>query len=280
MNTKPTTAVVNVTPSQATAWLADANTRNRSLRETKVAAYARDMASGAWQFNGDPIRFATDGTLLDGQHRLSAVVRSACTVPMLVVWGLPPETQDTMDIGAHRLFRDQLQLRGEQNSGEVASITRRVIALRSGSTTLSGQNAPTNAEMVAYIEANPSIRRAAEIAVKARGRVPAAPSAIGAAYHLCSLVPDRRGSTETATTDAELFYLVQLIEMTGLYEGDPARTLLMRFQNEQMATGRQISPDDAYRYSILAWNHYRSGNKITKLQAPKGGWGQRPISPK
>lgn len=33
-----------------------------------------------------------------------------------------------------------------------------------------------------------------------------------------------------------------------------------------------MSPEDVYRYSVLAWNHYRSGTKITKLQAPRGGW--------
>jgi len=27
----------------------------------------------------------------------------------------------------------------------------------------------------------------------------------------------------------------------------------------------------------VAWNHYRNGGKITKLQAPHGGWANNPL---
>jgi len=269
MRNAPTTDVVKVTPAQAAKWLAMSNTHNRAIRESKVALYARDMSSGAWKFNGDTVRFAADGTLLDGQHRLHAIVRSGVTVPFVVVRGLDIDAQDTMDIGAHRALRDQLLLRGEHNSGFIAAISRRALLLERGQVTSSGWSfAPSHAEMIAYIDANPDIRRASEIAVRAHGKLPAAPSAIGTAFLTCARVNE---------SDAETFYVSQIIDGLGLFDTDPAYVLRQRLQREVMTTGRKMEPDDVYRYCILAWNHYRGRTgKITKLQAPKGGWGSAP----
>lgn len=259
-----TTAIVNVTPDQATTWLAENNTHNRTLREGKVSQYARDMAAGHWQFNGDPVRFAADGTLLDGQHRLSAVIRSGVTVPMVVIWGLARATQETMDIGAVRTMADALRLRGAEDSKYLAAIARRLVMFDNGSFTDNGKVSPSFAEMHEFIEKESSLSRAVEIARRTHSaRVPMAPSVIGSAYHVCSRLD---------VPSAELFYVTQLIDCVGLREGDPARVLLRRFQVES-AAGRNMHPDDGFRYAILAWNHFRAGRQISKLQAPKGGWG-------
>jgi hypothetical protein len=262
----PTTSIMNVTPDQAASWLAENNVHNRTLRESRVAQYARDMEADHWQFNGDPIRFAIDGTLLDGQHRLSAIMRSGATVPMVVIWGLSNQAQETMDIGAARSMADALSLRGEQAAKYLAAIARKMVQFDRGVSSDGGGGAPTFAEMHVYIGANPEIRRAVEVAQRAQGaRLPAPPSSIGSAYFACA----RRD-----VPDAETFFITQLVECIGLREGDAARALLRRFQNENLA-GRQMHPDDVFRYSIQAWNHFRAGNSITKLQAPPGGWGPK-----
>lgn len=59
---------VLVTPELAAEWL-NHNTRNREKRPKRIAAYARDMAAGRWRRSGEAIKFAPDGTLLDGQNR-------------------------------------------------------------------------------------------------------------------------------------------------------------------------------------------------------------------
>jgi hypothetical protein len=267
-----TTSIVNVTPDQATAWLAEHNTHNRSLREGKVSLYTRDMRSGHWQFNGDPIRFAADGTLLDGQHRLSAVIRAGVTVPMVVIWGLPREAQETMDIGAARTMADALLLRGEGNSKYLAAIARRVVQFDdNGQMSDNGRMNPTMAEMHDFVAREPNVRRSAEVALRSQNaRVPIAPSVIGSAYHLCARLD---------VPTAELFYVTHLIDCVGLREGDPARVLLRRFQQEA-AAGRNMHPDDGFRYTVLAWNYFRDGRAVSKLQAPKGGWGQNSPIPK
>lgn len=93
-----TAEVRKVTPELAKTWLGTTE-KNRTFRKSRVAQYAADMKAGRWQLNGEAIKFDKNGHLLNGQHRLHAVVRADTTVPMLVISGLDPETRTTMDSG-------------------------------------------------------------------------------------------------------------------------------------------------------------------------------------
>jgi hypothetical protein len=68
--------VQNIGPSEASALLAR-NVSNRPLRPRYIESLARQMLDGYWQLVGDPIRVADNGRLLDGQHRLHAILASA-----------------------------------------------------------------------------------------------------------------------------------------------------------------------------------------------------------
>ena len=83
--------VIDVTPELATAWLTQ-NKSNRTLSPNRVAQYARDMALGEWQLNGECISFDEDGKLKDGQHRLHGVVKANTTVKMGVLTNIPRDT--------------------------------------------------------------------------------------------------------------------------------------------------------------------------------------------
>lgn len=85
---------------------------------------------GFWHFDGAPIRFSDDGTLLDGQHRLHAIIQSNTTLDMLVVRGLKNETQATMDIGSVRQACNFFQMNGVKNATIVASMARGYISMK------------------------------------------------------------------------------------------------------------------------------------------------------
>ncbi|MFD0393422.1 hypothetical protein ACFQ3Z_16450 [Streptomyces nogalater] len=102
------------------------NTHNRPIRQNRVNANVRMMLAGQWDVNGEAVKIAHDGTILDGQHRLLAVVKSGVTITTLVVTGLPLKAQDTMDGGAKRTAGDVFALRGEHNSAILASVARKV----------------------------------------------------------------------------------------------------------------------------------------------------------
>jgi hypothetical protein len=265
---EPSYQVVAVDAPLAEKWLGR-NNRNRHVRSRKVDEFARDMSAGNWQFNGDTIRISANGNLLDGQHRLLAVVQSECTIKFLVVSGLAESSQDTMDIGAKRSMADQLALSGEVSTNQLAAVLRKVMILDSQR----GWNrtaAPTYAEMRAYFTEHPEIRFATDVAQQSRTELPCPPSVIGATYQICAAI-DRSA--------ANVFFVDQLINSIGLRVGDPAHTLKKRLRAEAgegsdhgSASRNRMSEDNVIRYVFTAWNAFRDGRQVTKLQAPKGGW--------
>lgn len=104
-----TSGVESITPALATELL-KGNTRNRSLVQSRVLAMAEDMAAGRWRATHQGVAVATDGTLLDGQHRLNAVLLADMTVPMLVTRGLAPESIDAIDTGETRRPHDVMAI--------------------------------------------------------------------------------------------------------------------------------------------------------------------------
>jgi hypothetical protein len=104
----------NITADRATEIL-NKNTFNRPLRQGIVDKYARDMKEGRWLKNGSTIVLTTDGTLLDGQHRLFAVIEAAeCqvdfSVPMIVVRDADRSSLATIDTGLPRTYADYKKL--------------------------------------------------------------------------------------------------------------------------------------------------------------------------
>lgn len=110
MSKNPRVDLINITPEMAQAILNECNTNNRNVRSVVVGQYSRDMGNDNWIFDGMPIRFKTDGTLFDGQHRLSAIVNSGSSQNMVVVLGLDKDSQLVMDCGVKRTVKDNLSL--------------------------------------------------------------------------------------------------------------------------------------------------------------------------
>ena len=89
------TKTLDITPDMA-AQMLERNTMNRNISQLNVTRYANDMASGAWEQNGETIKIAEDGTILDGQHRLWAIIESGVTVTMIVVYNVRKEARETV----------------------------------------------------------------------------------------------------------------------------------------------------------------------------------------
>jgi hypothetical protein len=78
--------VLKVTPTLAQRWLATMPPgSNRNVSKLFVDKYSREMASGNWELNGKALIFNRDGHLIDGQHRLLAIIASGTTIMSLVV---------------------------------------------------------------------------------------------------------------------------------------------------------------------------------------------------
>lgn len=128
--------VIQVTPVMAQKWLNEKNPHNRKIYENTVEMYASDMRRGLWALNNQGIGFDENGDLIDGQHRLQAIVWSGVTIPLLVVRGIPKNyydghlTQLTIDKQKPRSTGDQLTLSfGIENANLKSAIIRSLITL-------------------------------------------------------------------------------------------------------------------------------------------------------
>lgn len=106
------TETIKLTPTIATALL-EHNALNRPLSQPHVDRIARQISEGKWKFNGDTIKISDDGAILDGQHRLWAVIMADKPVETILVKGIAREAFSTIDtIRKHRSGADILSLLG------------------------------------------------------------------------------------------------------------------------------------------------------------------------
>lgn len=250
---------VTVTPAIAHDWLGY-NTHNRRVRDRVVNSYAADMKAGNWQWNGESIKFSATGALLDGQHRLAAVVLADVAVPMLVVRGLPAATQDTVDGGTKRKFSDVLQLRGETNYTTLASLIRRVALWETGVRRGGTNVMPTNAQLLQTLEKHPELRDAAQVGAHTAMGCGLPPSLCSFGYWLFAQIDDG---------DA-VFFFERLHDGQNLTKGDPIYELRKAVEASKTVRGER-NANYLNAIMIKAWNAYRAGNTVGVLRFTAGG---------
>jgi hypothetical protein len=246
-----------VTPEVALDWLTR-NDNNRTVSKKHVRMLADMMSAGKFHFVGDPIRFDGDGRLLDGQHRLHAIVESETAHPMLVVRGLEPEAQAFMDAGRKRTPGDQLAVAlGIRNASRAASIVRTYLMWREGGL-LSETRKISIPDIVDWAEANEDILVEATVAA---GRVvltsvPTSAAVCGGVY-----LAARKISPE----DAERFW-ARLADGADLEPENPIlvlrNTIIRRHKRDRWTRLEE------WAYYTRAWNTWRKNGSLQRLQ----GW--------
>ena len=107
---------VLITPEYALELLSD-NIGNRKVKEQVVARYVKDMLAGCWKEDtGELIKIAQDGTILDGQHRLLAIVKSGVEISLHIATGLSNDIFSVIDTGASRNASDTLFVNNIENA--------------------------------------------------------------------------------------------------------------------------------------------------------------------
>lgn len=123
--------VLIIGPEEAEELL-KSNDHNRPLADGVIAQYARDMKDGAWSLNGEALIFSPAGRLLNGQHRLHAVIRSGSVIEVAAIYGIHEEAFDTMDAGKKRGVSDLLGMRQVKHSVAIASAVGHLCFIHAG----------------------------------------------------------------------------------------------------------------------------------------------------
>jgi len=97
--------IVTVTPELAKEWLQVAKI-NRKIRPGYIEFLRKEIEQGRWEFTAEAIRFDVNGDLIDGQHRLNAIIQANSPVTLLIVRGLSPKVFYKIDTGMNRTLAD------------------------------------------------------------------------------------------------------------------------------------------------------------------------------
>lgn len=254
-----------VTPSTAAAWLRS-NENNRRRDDSRVALYLRSMQRGEWRaYLGDPIRFANhNGTeiLIDGQHRLTAVVEYGHPIEFRVIRGLSVDDRRFIDQGKARTGSDIARWAGIPNATNAMSVARRVMAWDRGDHLLALKDLSrwTSNEVVVWIQNNPLLIDSVRIGRTVRaGCRPIRASTAGAAHFILARDHDRERAGE---------FFARLGDGQNLSAGSPI--LALRNRSVQDAERRIRVCDgelmERIRHVFQAWI---DGRELTRYQTPR-----------
>ena len=254
---------VTITPEIASAILEN-NPRNRPMKRLHVAFLCDEMRHGRWKFNGDTIRIGTDGSLIDGQHRLEAVRQTGVAIKALLVNGLDPAVFDTIDGGAKRSAGDTLSVAGEKNGRNLAAALVVADDLMTGKTDFFRLIKVSNAEILNMLDRHPDIRKSVKWG-KSLCRL--APFSVSVALHYIF----SRSAPEKAD---EFFHAVATGESLEIH--NPAYLLRQRLIDNATAKGKITRRYTAALF-VKAWNSWRAGGKLKYLRFREVGEAAEPF---
>lgn len=120
---------VMVTPELAQKYL-EKNIGNRQIKLAQVNKLVDAINRGEWMLNPqDAITISKSGRLLNGQHRLTAIIKSGIPCPCLVCSGVDDNLQLVMDQGSPRTAADTLGINTVRHATRVSAGIRKYIYL-------------------------------------------------------------------------------------------------------------------------------------------------------
>ena len=263
--TIPYTTVMNITPDLAKDWLTS-NFHNRNIRPDRVDAMVRDIEAGNWQLTGESIKWTVSNELVDGQHRLAAILKSKKSVESFVVFNLPDSAKSVIDSGASRSLSDVLNWENESNTALLASSARLGVLYERARLSNTAKFKVTNVEIKEFIKRNPEIRESVQFTNRIKSTVDLYPRVI--AFGIWSL-------SKIDAEKAKIFW-ENIASGVGLPDGSPILALILRLR-EANRKRENISFISQISMVFRTWNWWREGKTLKKMQVVSSVGGIVPI---
>jgi hypothetical protein len=251
-----------ISPAQAKELL-ERNITNRPINKRQVARYASDMRSERWVNNGQTVVITAKGDLLDGQHRMAAIIAAQKNVAMLVVRGADPQSFVTMDTGRSRNLSDVLHIQGFRHTIATAAGARLAWNYVAG---VNLTYSPTVPVLNEFIARHPYMAEVSTVLGAHVRNIPKGPLAA-----VLFLANEKRELDEEVAN-----FLEGVVYGTGLWKGDARLTLrnwltTSRERNNGVSSKAYLTSDHVFAAITRAWNAFGAGNnleKIMKVDAP------------
>ena len=245
--------IVTVTPEMAVQIL-ERNELNRPLNDQHVHRIARQITEGKWKFNGDTIKISSDHSVVDGQHRLWAIIEAKQAVDTIIVTGIERDAFATIDtLRKPRSGSDVIALAGTlKYRNMIAAALGWLIRYQRGvlQTYNQPQNKVENSDIEAAFKEHPGIVRAVERCMPLRGL--ANPGIVAFAYYVAL---DRNGLLAEKLVDT-------LIDPAGVSINDPLFRLRSYFTSDHHKRKEAVM---SIALMFKALNAARAGRKVSAL---------------
>jgi len=135
------------------------NNKNRPVKEDRVNVLARDILAGNWKQTGETVKIGLAGNLLDGQHRLAAIVKANGSVNVMIAYDVDDSAIDYIDTGVSRSASDVLSIGGHNNAGVMASGLRQLVVYERGLFSGEGRGGSKSGRLVTNHEVVDALNR-------------------------------------------------------------------------------------------------------------------------
>jgi hypothetical protein len=250
--------VITITPDMAGEWLDQRNEGNRNFSARKVELYAREMLEGRWTLTHQGVAFDTFGKVIDGQHRLKAVVVSQLPQQMWVFPDMPRDTFDVVDTG---YIRQAGQFLNTAHSNICASALRYISAATDPSYPRCYRSQMSVAESLSLYRQWPEVERYSAAAQGVRAAVP-----IPASPLLAVVAMGERGGV---TWERMSGFLEPLRIGLGF---DDERDPRLMLRNRFIRSAKELQGRRTHAYVLIAkaYNAWVTGNTLGKLLYSEG----------
>jgi len=256
------TKIVTITPTQAALWLSRDEALgkpNRRINPDNLAKCMNAIKDEAWALNGETIKFTKDGRLLDGQHRLSACVRTNTPFTSLVVFGVDEDTFSTIDAGKKRSVADVVGILGvSENRRLLASSLTVLEAYETGkmSSSLRAFRQGTAQNAVALLNRHPGLTHVVDAVAKQKTQIMKKPSVVVGIYLAGLQDPEK----------ANLFFN-KLRDGDNLSSGDAVLILRNRlFSYQQLTKGARMNDNFVAAVVFKGINAFFAGVENNQLR--------------
>ena len=116
--------IMVITPAMAKTFL-QKNSSNRTKRWGWINDLATMIKRGDWVTTHQGIAFCEKGTLLDGQHRLEAIIEANIPVSMMVSTNVSNDAFKVLDSGVKRTLADLTGI--NQKTAEICRVLSRIV---------------------------------------------------------------------------------------------------------------------------------------------------------
>jgi hypothetical protein len=244
-----------ITPEVAKKML-ESNRNNRPICASVVKYLAKEMSNGKWRKNGETISFS-DNRLMDGQHRLMAVIKSGVTIKSLVVGGLADDVFESINTGKRRSASDVLSCTGEVNTRRLAAALAMIE--RYYTSRMQAATVYSNTEIKALLDKHPGVRDSIKKSHASKTTGLILPAVLDSCHYLFS----------QKDADAADDFIHKLVTGTGLQEGEPYYCLRERLIRNSLSKTK-ITRVYMMALCIKAWNAERQGSKLGTLKFAEG----------